>query len=46
LHAFAGSSDGENPSANLVRGSDGNLYGSTGAGGASGNGTFFKVTLQ
>jgi len=47
LHAFAGgSSDGANPSANLVQGSDGNLYGSTGAGGASGNGTFFKVTLQ
>jgi uncharacterized repeat protein (TIGR03803 family) len=46
LHAFAGSSDGANPSANLVQGSDGNLYGSTGAGGTSGNGTFFKVTLQ
>jgi uncharacterized repeat protein (TIGR03803 family) len=47
LHSFAGgSSDGANPSANLVQGSDGNLYGSTGAGGTSGNGTFFKVTLQ
>ena len=47
LHTFAGgSSDGANPSANLVQGSDGNLYGSTGAGGTSGNGTFFKVTLQ
>jgi uncharacterized repeat protein (TIGR03803 family) len=46
LHAFAGGSDGANPSANLVQGSDGNLYGSTGAGGTSGNGTFFKVTLQ
>lgn len=47
LHAFAGgSSDGANPSANLVQGSDGNLYGSTGAGGSSGEGTFFKVTLQ
>src|SRR6202042_1701998 len=47
LHTFAGGgSDGANPSANLVQGSDGNLYGSTGAGGTSGNGTFFKVTLQ
>ena len=47
LHSFAGGgSDGANPSANLVQGSDGNLYGSTGAGGTSGNGTFFKVTLQ
>jgi uncharacterized repeat protein (TIGR03803 family) len=46
LHAFAGgSSDGANPSANLVQGSDGNLYGSTGAGGTKGDGTFFKVTL-
>jgi len=46
LHAFAGgSSDGANPSANLIQSSDGNLYGSTFAGG-SGHGTFFKVTLQ
>jgi uncharacterized repeat protein (TIGR03803 family) len=47
LHAFAGgSSDGANPSANLVQSSDGNLYGSTGAGGSSGDGTFFEVALQ
>jgi uncharacterized repeat protein (TIGR03803 family) len=46
LHTFAGASDGASPGANLVQGSDGNLYGSTGAGGASGDGTFFKVTLQ
>jgi uncharacterized repeat protein (TIGR03803 family) len=46
LHAFAGGSDGANPSANLVQGSDGNLYGSTGAGGTKGDGTFFKVALQ
>jgi uncharacterized repeat protein (TIGR03803 family) len=47
LHSFAGgSSDGANPSANLVQGSDGNLYGSTDAGGPGGDGTFFKVTLQ
>jgi uncharacterized repeat protein (TIGR03803 family) len=47
LHTFTGGAgDGANPSANLVQGSDGNLYGSTGAGGTSGNGTFFKVKLQ
>ncbi|HXC09678.1 MAG TPA: choice-of-anchor tandem repeat GloVer-containing protein, partial [Steroidobacteraceae bacterium] len=47
LHSFAGgSSDGANPTANLLQSSDGNLYGSTGAGGTSGYGTFFKVTLQ
>jgi uncharacterized repeat protein (TIGR03803 family) len=46
LHAFAGGSDGANPPANLVQGSDGNLYGTTGAGGTQGYGTFFKVALQ
>jgi uncharacterized repeat protein (TIGR03803 family) len=46
LHAFAGGSDGANPPANLVQGSDGNLYGTTGAGGTKGDGTFFKITLQ
>jgi uncharacterized repeat protein (TIGR03803 family) len=47
LHAFAGgSSDGANPSANLIQSGDGNLYGSTGAGGTSGHGTIFKVALQ
>jgi uncharacterized repeat protein (TIGR03803 family) len=47
LHSFAGgSSDGANPSANLIQSSDGNLYGSTGAGGPGGDGTFFKVALQ
>jgi uncharacterized repeat protein (TIGR03803 family) len=46
LHSFSGSSDGANPGANLLQGSDGNLYGSTAAGGTSGDGTFFKVTLQ
>jgi uncharacterized repeat protein (TIGR03803 family) len=46
LYSFAGSSDRANPSANLVQGSDGTLYGSTGAGGTKGFGTFFKVALQ
>ena len=47
MHTFAGgSSDGANPSANLVLGSDGNLYGSTYAGGSGGVGTFFKIALH
>jgi uncharacterized repeat protein (TIGR03803 family) len=47
LHSFVGGgSDGANPSANLIQSNDGNLYGSTGAGGTGGYGTFFKVTLQ
>jgi uncharacterized repeat protein (TIGR03803 family) len=47
LHGFAGgTTDGANPSPNLVQASDGTLYGSTFAGGASGHGTFFKVVVQ
>jgi uncharacterized repeat protein (TIGR03803 family) len=46
LHSFAGgTADGSNPSAALVQGSDGNLYGTTYTGGASGLGTVFKITL-
>ncbi|MGO8673987.1 MAG: choice-of-anchor tandem repeat GloVer-containing protein [Capsulimonadaceae bacterium] len=51
IYSFSGS-DGSWPAANLVRGSDGNLYGSTEFGGtgyttgntSSGYGTIFKVT--
>jgi len=43
LHDFAGTSDGANPVASLVRGSDGAWYGTTAGGGNSGNGTFFKL---
>jgi uncharacterized repeat protein (TIGR03803 family) len=46
LHSFGGGTDGANPGANLVQGTDGNLYGSTGAGGPDGDGTFFKVALH
>jgi len=35
---------GRAPQADLVRGSDGNFYGTTAEGGASGFGTVFKVT--
>ncbi len=38
--------DGSNPAAPLVQGTDGNLYGTTLYGGAHGNGTVFKITLQ
>jgi uncharacterized repeat protein (TIGR03803 family) len=45
LHAFGGGSDGVNPSAAaLIRGDDGNLYGTTVSGGPFNVGTIFKVT--
>ena len=48
LHSFDGT-DGQNPVAGLVQGSDGNFYGTTQAGGANcapygGCGTVFKIT--
>ena len=43
LHSFAGS-DGANPYAALVKGDDGNLYGTTPYGGAYGSGTVFKIS--
>jgi uncharacterized repeat protein (TIGR03803 family) len=47
LHFFAGGYDGASPYAGVIQGSDGNLYGTTAGGGASGiYGTVFKVTLQ
>ena len=46
LHNFcsaAGCSDGGNPAAPVFQGTDGNIYGTTGAGGASGAGTIFRI---
>jgi uncharacterized repeat protein (TIGR03803 family) len=42
LHSFAGN-DGSYPAAGLIRGSDGNFYGTAALGGASGVGTVFKM---
>lgn len=47
LYSFCpqqGCSDGSDPDAGLAPGSDGNFYGVTTAGGASGDGTVFKIT--
>ena len=43
VYTFAGGNDGVNPTG-LIQASDGNLYGTTIAGGANNNGTVFKVT--
>jgi uncharacterized repeat protein (TIGR03803 family) len=43
LHSFAGT-DGEGPEAGLIQGSDGDFYGTTGAGGETGYGTVFKMS--
>ena len=44
LHNFIGGNDGANPYSPLIRDAQGNLYGTTGRGGSTGNGTIFKVT--
>jgi uncharacterized repeat protein (TIGR03803 family) len=49
LHSFCSQTnctDGEQPYAGLIQGTDGNLYGTTDAGGANGFGTAFKVTTN
>ena len=44
LYSFGASGDGTTPYAALVKGSDGNFYGTTESGGANGVGTVFKLT--
>lgn len=43
LHSFKGGTDGESPSAGVVRDAAGNLYGTTAYGGTFGHGTVFKL---
>jgi uncharacterized repeat protein (TIGR03803 family) len=45
LYSFHGS-DGSNPFAGLMQASNGNLYGTTSAGGANGDGTVFQITTS
>lgn len=44
LYSFTGKGDGASPLAGLTTDATGNLYGTTSAGGASGNGTVFKLS--
>lgn len=44
LYSFTGGTDGGKPSADLTLDGEGNLYGTTSVGGASGLGTVFKLT--
>ncbi|HTA83604.1 MAG TPA: choice-of-anchor tandem repeat GloVer-containing protein [Bacteroidia bacterium] len=46
LYSFTGASDGGNPYGSLIQDFDGNLYGMTYQGGASGAGTIFKCTTS
>jgi len=45
LYSFKGVPDAANPMAGLVMDGSGNLYGTTSAGGASNNGTVFKLNI-
>jgi uncharacterized repeat protein (TIGR03803 family) len=44
LYTFTGGADGQAPEAELIADENGNLYGTTVAGGANGAGTVFKLT--
>ena len=46
LYSFTGGSDGGNPQAGVIQGTDGNFYGTTSAGGASDYGTVFELTAH
>jgi uncharacterized repeat protein (TIGR03803 family) len=44
LYSFGSGTDGEYPGSGLIEDAAGNLYGTTGYGGASGNGTVYKIS--
>jgi uncharacterized repeat protein (TIGR03803 family) len=46
LYSFGPGTDGEYPGSGLIQDAAGNLYGTTGYGGKSGNGTVFKISKQ
>ena len=46
LHSFQGLTNGANPVAGLVQGSDGNFYGTTSKAAANGYGTVFKISTN
>jgi len=46
LHNFAGGTDGAAPEGRLVRDAAGNLYGTTFAGGTTGDGTIFEINTK
>lgn len=45
LHQFTGGADGSSPWGNMIRGQNGNFFGTTGSG-ALGQGTVFEITSQ
>jgi len=45
LYAFSGVPDGQWPIAGLIQGTDGNLYGTTSNGGATGDGSVFRLSV-
>ena len=46
LYSFTGGGDGSQPAAGLVQGSNGDFYGTSSTGGATGYGTVFKISTN
>lgn len=45
LHRFSNMPDGRRPAGELIRGGDGNIYGTTNAGGLNGVGSLFRIVV-